>query len=102
MPLENLFPCFLTFLASIARVIPTNLFKFLIFKYSSLFAFYSTLAKAGAKTLLNCFYRRMLTTALKIHSKNIKNMLSKLYIGTYSIVHDVIKYTQNITSVHSI
>ena len=27
-----------------------------------------------------------------IHSKNIENMLSKLYIGTYSIVHDVIKF----------
>ena len=30
----------------------------------------------------------------EIHSKNIENMLSKLYIGTYSIVHNVIKYTQ--------
>ena len=27
-------------------------------------------------------------------------MLSKFYISTYSIVHDVIKYTQNITPVH--
>ena len=45
---KNLFPCFLTFLASIARVIPTHLFKFLIFKYSSLFAFYSILAKVIA------------------------------------------------------
>ena len=36
----------------------------------------------------------------EIHSKNIENMLSKLYIGTYSIVDDVIKYTQNIASVH--
>ena len=25
----------------------------------------------------------------EIHSKNIENMLSKLYIGTYSIFHDV-------------
>ena len=38
----------------------------------------------------------------EIHSKNIENMLSKLYIHTYCIVHNVIKYTQNITSVHSI
>ena len=38
----------------------------------------------------------------EIHLKNIENMLSKLYIGTYSIVDDVIKYTQNIASVHSI
>ena len=34
--------------------------------------------------------------------KNIESMLSKLYISTYSIVHDVIKYTPNIASVHSI
>ena len=45
MPLENLFPRFLTFLASITRVIPTHLFKLLIFKYSNLFAFYSILEK---------------------------------------------------------
>ena len=32
----------------------------------------------------------------EIHSKNIENMLSKFYICMYSIVHDVIKYTQNI------
>ena len=38
----------------------------------------------------------------EIHSKNIENMLSKLYIGTYSIADDVIKYTPNIVSVHSI
>ena len=38
----------------------------------------------------------------EIHSKNIENMLSKLYIGTYSIVHDVIKYMQDTASVHSI
>ena len=43
--LENLFPCFLTFLASIARAIPTHLLNFFIFKYSSLFAFYSILVK---------------------------------------------------------
>ena len=29
----------------------------------------------------------------EIHSKNIENMLSKLYIHTYSIVEDVIKYS---------
>ena len=38
----------LLFLASSARVIPTHLFKFLIFKYSNLFAFYSILAKVIA------------------------------------------------------
>ena len=31
----------------------------------------------------------------EIHSNNIENMLSKLYISTYSIVYDVIKYTLN-------
>ena len=45
MPLENLSLVSLLFLASIARVIPIHLYKFLIFKYSSLFAFYSILAK---------------------------------------------------------
>ena len=45
MPLESLFPCLLTFLASIARAIPTHLFKF---KCSSLFAFYSILTKVIA------------------------------------------------------
>ena len=38
----------------------------------------------------------------EIHSKNIEKMLSKLYIGTYSIVYDVIKYMPNIATVHSI
>ena len=38
----------------------------------------------------------------EIHSKNIEISLSKLYVGMYFIVHDVIKYTQNIMSVNSI
>ena len=54
----------LLFLTSIARAIPIHL---LIFKSSSLFAFYrlSILAKVIAfqvpKNLLNCFYRCLLT-----------------------------------------
>ena len=52
-----------------------------------------------------CFTSRLRSLYIydcsEIHSKNIENMLSKLYIGTYCIVHDVIKYTQNIASVHS-
>ena len=103
MPLENLSPYFLTFLASIARVIPTHLYKFLIFKYSSLFAFYSILAKVIAfqAHVNNSINMAEQLHCSEIYSKNIKNMLSKLYIGRYCIVHDVIKYTQNIASVHS-
>ena len=38
----------------------------------------------------------------EIHSKNIEIYLSKLYVGKYFEVNDVIKYTQNIVSVSSI
>ena len=34
----------------------------------------------------------------EIHLKNIENMLSKLYIDTYSIVHDVINKVHTKTS----
>ena len=93
-------------------MIPTHLFKF--FKYSSLFAFYSILAKVIAfqvpkhyLIVLQAHVNNSVNMAeqlhcSEIHSKNIENMLSKLYIGTYSIVHDVIKYMPNITSVHRI
>ena len=79
MPLENLFPCFLTILlASIVRVIPTHLFRFLIF---SLFAFYS-ICKSNrlpcTKTLLNCFNRRMLTTALTWQNTSLVNIVDIL------------------------
>ena len=41
MLLENIFPCFLTFLA---RANPTHLFKFLIFKYSYIYILYISLS----------------------------------------------------------
>ena len=87
-------------------MIPTHLFKFLIFKYSSLFAFYSILAKVIVfqapkhfKLFLQAHVNNIVNMAeqlhcSEIHSKNIEKMLYKLYIHTYSIVEDVIKYTQ--------
>ena len=38
----------------------------------------------------------------EIHSKNIEIYLSKLYIGKYSEVNDVISTCKNIVSVNSI
>ena len=41
---------------------------------------------------LNCYIRALYYS--EIHSENIKIYLSKLCIGTYYEVHDIIKYTQ--------
>ena len=111
MPLENPFPCFLTFLASFARVIPTHLLILNILVCLLFIAYLQKLSPSRCQNNTNCFYRHMLTTVLtwqsscivvKYIQKNIEYMLSKPYhIGTYSIVHNVIKYTQNIASVHT-
>ena len=100
MPLENLFPCFLTFLARIARAIPTHLFILVCLLFITYLQKYRL---PGAKTLLNCFYRRMLTTALTWRSSCIvvKYIRKTSKICCLSFIYsDVIKYTQNIASVH--
>ena len=67
MPFENLFPCFLTFLANIARVIPTHLFKFLIFKYSSYHIYVRTYV-IYVCTYKNILYSVQYTIQMYIHN----------------------------------
>ena len=82
MPLENLFPCFLTFLANIARSDPYSPFKF-----SCLFAFYSIFAKVIAfqapKHYLIVITRKFDTRKCEVasvpYSPNVK------YVAKYNV-----------------
>ena len=52
-PVAKLCKLFFVNYRSIARAIPTHLFKCIIFKYSSLLAFYSILTKVSASRCQN-------------------------------------------------